>query len=457
MQNGTSNLFEIFDTLSEPVCVSDVETHELLYANSSAARAIPGLWRGRPCHDVLRGLSEPCGFCDTDEFSRGGFIACERFGERLGKHYASKEKVIDWEGRPVRFEIAFDTTEDVEQKTVLENQLGLETLLVDCIMEFRRSSGFEGDPLPAFAKIARFFKADRVYVIEVDDRGSMRSTFEWCAEGVSPQIEKLQDIPLSHIARWMPYFERRDCVIVDGTEAACDESPGEHDVFGSRGITRLVAAPVYVNEKLFGYIGVDNPEGEHLDLSASFFKTVGMFLSMEVEQAAIREKLRRMSFEDSLTGVWNRNRFIEDVQQLDAQGPRAGFGVMYIDLNGLKSINDCEGHAVGDQALVDAARILDAAFTKSDVYRLGGDEFAVLSFSKDKDLFERRVTESSRKLGSRLCSAAVGIHFAEVPCTVDEAVRLADGRMYQDKRRFYGTDSAMSRHQSMYGASDATQ
>lgn len=133
------------------------------------------------------------------------------------------------------------------------------------------------------------------------------------------------------------------------------------------------------------------------------------------------------------------NRFIEDVQQLDAQGPRAGFGVMHIDLNGLKNINDCEGRAVGGQALVDAAGILDAAFAKSDVYRLGGDGFAVLSFSKDKDLFERWVAESFRKLGSLLCSAAVSIHFAEVPCTADEAVGLADGRMRQDKRRFYGS------------------
>lgn len=457
MQNGTSNLFEIFDTLSEPVCVSDVETRELLYVNNSAARAIPGFWRGMPHHDVSPGLSEPYVICANDDLSCSGPIAWDRFGERLGKQYALKDKLIDWEGRPARFEIAFDVTEDVKQKAVLENQLGLETLLVDCIMEFRRSSGFEGDPLPAFAKIARFFKADRVYVIEIDDCGSMRNTFEWCAEGVAPQIETLQDIPLSHIDRWMPYFERQDCVIVDGTEAAGGESPAACGVFGSREITRFVAAPVYAGEKLFGYIGVDNPEGEHLDLSASFFKTVGMFLSMEVEQVAIREKLKRMSFEDSLTGVWNRNRFIEDVQQLDAQGPRAGFGVMYIDLNGLKNINDCEGHAVGDRALVDAARILDASFAKSDVYRLGGDEFAVLSFGKDKDLFERRVAESSRKLGSRLCSAAVGIHFAEVPCTVDEAVRLADGRMYQDKRRFYGADCSTSRHQSMYGFTGIAQ
>lgn len=455
MRGYMSNPFEIFDALSELVYVSDAETYELLYVNESAARMIEGAWRGRTCYEALQGLDAPCDFCTDSELKTAKRSAWTRFNKQFGKHYSLKDGLIDWGGRTARFEVAFDVTEDAKQKAVLQNQLGLETLLVECIMEFRRSSGFEGDPMPALEKIGRFFKADRVYIVEINERGRMNNTYEWCSGGVIPQIEDLQNIPVSYIDRWMPYFARRDCVIIEDVESLRCAFPTEYAVLEPQGIARLVVAPIYANDELFGYIGVDNPEVERLDLSASFFKTVGMFLSMEVEQSAIREKLKRMSFEDSLTGVWNRNRFIEDVQRFDAGGPQKNFGVMYIDLNGLKDVNDREGHAIGDQSLVDAARILDASFSQSDVYRLGGDEFVVVSLKTGKSLFERQVAEASRMLGARACPSAIGTHFAEEPCTVDDAVKLADSRMYQDKRQFYRTVPGASRHRSMYGFSDA--
>lgn len=450
MRGYMPNPFDIFDALSELVYVSDIETHDLLYVNESTSRMIEGSWRGRKCYDALQGSDAPCDFCNNDKLTADGFFSWSRYNAQFGKHYALKDKLIDWDGRPARFEVAFDVTDDVRQKAVLENQLGLETLLVDCIMGFRRSDGFEGDLMPAFERMGRFFKADRVYIIEVYENGRMKNTTEWCAEGVESEIDELQDVPIECIERWLPHFERRDCVIIEDIEGLRSVSPAEYGILKPQGISCLVVAPIFDGDDLCGYIGVDNPEIERLDLSASFFKTVGMFLSMEVEQGKIREKLRRMSFEDSLTGVWNRNRFIEDIQQIDDEGPRDRFGVMYIDLNGLKDVNDREGHAVGDRSLVEAADILTQTFKRSSVYRLGGDEFLVLSLDKNKDTFERRVEEASRKLSARACPSAIGTHYAVEACTIDEAVKLADGRMYQDKRMFYSEAPELSRHRNMY-------
>ncbi|WP_180326482.1 sensor domain-containing diguanylate cyclase [Raoultibacter phocaeensis] len=449
-----SNPFDIFDALSELVYVSDVATYELLYVNESAARMIEGPWQGRTCFEAIQGLDAPCEFCNNGELGASTCVAWTCYNKQSGRHYSFKDGLIDWNGRAARFEVAFDVTEDARQKAVLQNQLGLETLLVDCIMEFRRTCGIEVDPLPALEKIGRFFKAGRVYIVEIDGE-LMSNTYEWCNEGVDSQIEASQDVPVSYIDRWMDSFKQRDCVIIEDVEQLKGTSPIEYAILKPQGIARLVVAPIYANEELSGYIGVDDPELERLDLSTSFFKTVGMFLSMEVEQSAIREKLRRMSFEDSLTGVWNRNRFIEDVQRFDEAGPKAGFGVMYIDLNGLKDINDREGHAIGDRSLIDAARILDSSFEKSDVYRLGGDEFVVVSLEADKHQFEHQVAEASTRLSARSCPAAIGTFYAEEPCSVDDAVKFADTRMYQDKRRFYRAMPEASRHQSMYGFSDA--
>lgn len=444
--------YEIFDALSELVYVSDIETYDLLYVNEPMARMFDGPWQGRKCYKMLQGLDEPCSFCTNERLIHERFVAWVHYNKVFGRHYALKDKLVDWDGRQARFELAFDITEDVAQKAALESQLGLETLLVDCIMAFRKADGLEGDTREALDGIGRFFGADRVYIVEIGADRLLSSTREWSSEDIVSEIDKLQDISLDAVARWLPHFERRDCVIVDDLESIREVSPNEYGLLGARGIASFVAAPLVVNDCLFGYIGADNPSSERIGLSAPFFKTIALFLSMEIEQSQTREKLRRMSYEDSLTGAKNRNRYIEDLAKLDQGGARTGFGVMYIDLNGLKDVNDLRGHAVGDSSLVAAAEILTDTFTRADVYRLGGDEFLVVSLCADLQTFEKEVECASVRLASQACSASIGTHYAAEPCTIEDAVRIADERMYEDKRLYYRDAPEKSRHQGMYAS-----
>ncbi|MHB1223458.1 MAG: ligand-binding sensor domain-containing diguanylate cyclase [Gemmatimonadaceae bacterium] len=93
------------------------------------------------------------------------------------------------------------------------------------------------------------------------------------------------------------------------------------------------------------------------------------------------ETLRAMSLRDELTGVYNRRGLLElaDQQMRVAERERRGFILVFVDMDGMKRINDTFGHRQGDRAIVDAAALMRTTFRASDILgRLGGDEFAII-------------------------------------------------------------------------------
>ena len=91
------------------------------------------------------------------------------------------------------------------------------------------------------------------------------------------------------------------------------------------------------------------------------------------------ERFRYMSFHDSLTGLYNRAFFEEEMCRLNKDLTRAPLSIICIDLDGLKIVNDTFGHKAGDELLKDASEIISSCFRKTDIVsRIGGDEFCIL-------------------------------------------------------------------------------
>ncbi|HEX2877090.1 MAG TPA: CHASE3 domain-containing protein [Polyangiaceae bacterium] len=161
---------------------------------------------------------------------------------------------------------------------------------------------------------------------------------------------------------------------------------------------------------------------------------------------AYAEQLRSLSLRDELTGLYNRRGFLEVAAQAHglAQREARSAALVFVDLNGMKRINDELGHDVGDDALVDAAHVLRAALREADVVaRLGGDEFVafVLDFgslnidplrARLRKLLDERVAELGRPY--RL-SMSVGAAYLKAGAerTVSQLLDEADAAMYEQK------------------------
>lgn len=158
---------------------------------------------------------------------------------------------------------------------------------------------------------------------------------------------------------------------------------------------------------------------------------------IQAQRRQIRQQtaaLRRMSYEDSLTGVYNRNRF----NLLTEHFPTgvSSLGVLCMDLNGLKQINDQQGHSAGDDLIRQAAQQMWAVFPKK-VYRTGGDEFVVVARAAGEDAFFAQVKVLRDKLDELGIQCAMGASW-HAPCLgLKEQFDEADRLMYQEKRRFY--------------------
>jgi diguanylate cyclase (GGDEF)-like protein len=163
------------------------------------------------------------------------------------------------------------------------------------------------------------------------------------------------------------------------------------------------------------------------------------------DSARARQELEKRATYDNLTGCHNRSSIMDALQRALAREDTPGTGVVYVDLDKFKPVNDTLGHAAGDELLVLVAERLKQVSRDTDVVgRLGGDEFLiVLGDVPDTDTAMRvadrigEVIADTFELtcGSAEVSASIGVACSNgVPIGSEELVKLADGAMYRSKQ-----------------------
>ena len=149
-------------------------------------------------------------------------------------------------------------------------------------------------------------------------------------------------------------------------------------------------------------------------LAAIFVAQVGHAL----EAAADRETIRELGFQDALTGLPNRRALELDI----GDSPPPDHRLFVIDIDGLKIVNDTQGHQAGDQLIFQVAQQLRQAAPAS--YRTGGDEFVALVASQQREAFEATLRTLPCSFGS-----------LRLNDSWRDAYAAADQKMYADKRR----------------------
>lgn len=158
---------------------------------------------------------------------------------------------------------------------------------------------------------------------------------------------------------------------------------------------------------------------------------------------AEEERLRYLGFHDALTGLYNRTRFEEVLDELTLQPPDS-LGVILCDLERLKRVNDRWGHAAGDRMIVEAAAVLRRCFRRDDlVSRIGGDEFVILLPDVPQELVLqkcRAICDAAAKVREHWPQGHFGItvgwaHGGDRQRTPRQLIAEADRRMYACKEK----------------------
>ena len=442
------NTLSVLNEISELVYVSDPETYELLFVNQTGCQTLHlENYKHKKCYEVLQGKTSPCEFCTNDRLCDDNFYTWEFTNPSIGRHFLLKDKIIQWRGKTARMEIAFDITERELQKQELKNMLDVQTLITNCVRMLYAVDDLDQTINAVLTQIGEFLVSDRAYVFEIKDE-LMNNTHEWTAPGISPQLEKLQQLDLSLISDWLPFFEKNDCIIIDDVEQLQKTNPAAYATLHAQEITSLIAAPIFLDNKLAGYIGIDNYDSEKIKNSSYLLLSMSIFLSYAIRHRNHVDMLHRLSYHDLLTNALNRNAFMDVLSQF-RPGQYASAGIIYIDINGMKEINDFYGHHQGDKILITTVAKVFNLFKPDELFRIGGDEFVIITY----DLTETDFYEKFNLLRNIFCektnlpfSIATGSCWVKSPSDLNSLLQQADSAMYTDKKKFYYGKEKTSRY-----------
>jgi diguanylate cyclase (GGDEF)-like protein len=168
--------------------------------------------------------------------------------------------------------------------------------------------------------------------------------------------------------------------------------------------------------------------------------------TVALESVAQYETQRYLAEHDALTTLRNRHAFMNELAAALETVPRnRPLALVYCDLDGFKELNDARGHAAGDEALADFARILVESIRSNDAaFRIGGDEFALLLPGCDEHEAERVVERALESWAAeptgdvarqrRGASFGIAICRGDSEASTEELLRRADEAMYEAKR-----------------------
>lgn len=153
-----------------------------------------------------------------------------------------------------------------------------------------------------------------------------------------------------------------------------------------------------------------------------------------MERKERQQQLEDLSYRDMLTGLYNRNKYIRVVESY--AGKRLHhIGVAYIDLNGLKKMNDVHGHGSGAGLICKAASAIAEVFPEN-AFRVGGDEFVVAEAELEETRFLKKIEQLHEEMEKRKVSVSVGVLWREEETDIVGMLKQADNIMYEEKKKY---------------------
>lgn len=429
----------IVRTQGEISYICDFETYEMRYL-TDAAMKLYGIrtqeeYSGRKCYELLQGMDAPCPFCTNGKLAEKQKYCWEHFNEKLQRWMYAEDTLVKVDGRLCRLETVRDITDQKERLNSLSNRLTTEELLVKCIRTLSQETDLETAVYGFLETIGSFYHAGRAYIFEFNfDSNTMDNTFEWCAQGIEKEREHLQGLPLKYIDNWFCKFSQEGEFYLSSLKEEVDQDSEEFRILNAQGIESLLSVPLIRNEKTVGFLGVDNPKENLLDLT--LIRTTADFIIEELEKRRLMKELEYASYTDMLTGLKNRNQYIKVLHFLEREAIDS-IGIVFVDINGMKRINDTYGHKYGDYIIIKVAEILKE-YMGEDVFRIGGDEFIVLCRDIEKDAFQQKVISLRKAFeADKDCDVSVGCVWKAGELNINDQILQADDLMYAEKQSYY--------------------
>lgn len=210
----TQQMLMPINEMTELMYVADIHTYDLLFVNDAGKKLFDiEEFTGLKCYKALQGFDKPCDFCPNAKLSKDETYTWEHSNPVIHGHYLLKDRLIDWEGREARMEIAFDITESLQKKKELEKRIKRDNILIDCIRELYQNHHTVDAMNHVLKLIGEVFEAERAYVFYMEN-DEMSNIAEWCREGITPEIDNLQHLSRHDYKWWFQLYDEQASIMI---------------------------------------------------------------------------------------------------------------------------------------------------------------------------------------------------------------------------------------------------
>lgn len=316
----------------------------------------------------------------------------------------------------------------------LNEDLNVSNTLIQCVRKLSNDLYKESTIDEILQIICEFYQAERCYVLDLDmDNKKVNGIFEYGKRHDDIHIENMVRLCLEHTDLINQFFENQKSYYIEDVTHEIPYTSPIYASFMQQKIHSIIVVPFMDHKQIKGVFAVDNPKQNYYQ--KDFLESLCFFIKTAMEREKEKTKLKNLSYVDSLTYAQNRNHFNEYIEQ-NRNKELHSLGVIYLDLNGLKEINDKMGHIAGDTLIITASYALQEIFLDNS-YRVGGDEFVVIEQDVSELLFFDQYAKLLKRMKELEIRVATGCVWKETCSNLSETLQEADQKMYEDKKRYY--------------------
>lgn len=331
----------------------------------------------------------------------------------------------------------------LESDAMAKHSLEVSSAVMNISVKLHETQNFQQAMAAAINELKKVCDAEKCALYTVNNSNQKCSFIN--ENGVQQDIlEKLtaetERTPYELAMAWEEDLADSDCLLLEDLEVVKERDPVWYRSMCEHDIKNIVLYAVRFKKALIGFIWAANFDTTKMILIKETLELSSFLIGTVIANHQLFSHLKALSTIDGLTQVNNRNAMNERIEQIVSGSERKPevIGIVYADLNGLKTVNDTKGHDAGDMLLSRAASLLKLVFGDQEIYRIGGDEFVVLC----PDITEEKLNERMGQLNALRSNApdvsfAVGIGWFSGDYDLNTALQIVDERMYKDKEEFY--------------------
>ncbi|MBP5491622.1 MAG: GGDEF domain-containing protein [Clostridiales bacterium] len=332
---------------------------------------------------------------------------------------------------------------DTEQRANLSADIS-NSVLQTCI-KLRGSTNIHQTFTEVVEDIRKICQSDHCCILVADDETRRCSTFGEAireGSGLLPMDTYLDEGFYDIMLTWKGTLGDSTCIIIkdqNDMDWLKSVNPLWHASLTGAFVKNIVLFPLNYNDVTQGYMWAVNFNTENTIKIKETLELTTFFIASEIANQNLLKRLEKMGTLDMLTGVLNRNAMNNNVSDIIAGKTQIPYpySLLFIDLNGLKRVNDEKGHDKGDNLLRTAANVLKSAFPEAQIYRAGGDEFMIIAPATDEAALKERLQAMDEISEEENVHLSVGTYIVTEGEDIRTAMHVADERMYESKKEYY--------------------